>query len=75
MTLAEWRAILTADLQKAGFTVKEYKGFPLVERPTAMEDGVRLIKFRGSLPADRRIYGEGMIFLPAGSESILRERP
>jgi hypothetical protein len=70
MTLVEWTAEVSVELQKAGFEVREYKGFPLVPRPASHEDTVRLIKFRTLLAADRSIYLEGMLFVPAGSRAI-----
>lgn len=67
MTLQEWTAAVSAELKTAGFEVSEYQGFPLVKRPPLFEDGVKLLKLKLSLATDRRIYAEGMLFVPYGS--------
>ena len=67
MTLAEWTGTIIAELHAAGFAATEYQGFPLVKRPESIEEGVRLLKLKTTFPADREIYGEGMLFVPAGS--------
>lgn len=66
MTLKEWGAVVSSDLAQAGFDVGQYGEFPIVKRPASMEETVRLIKFRTVLPAEKRIYAEGMLFVPAG---------
>ena len=38
-----------------------FEGFPLVKRPEAWDDGIRLIKFGRTLTVHKRIYAEGMI--------------
>jgi hypothetical protein len=77
MTLQEWTAEVTSELRAAGFEVSEYQGFPLVKTPTSMSEGARFLKFHTSLAADRRIYSEGCLFVPAGSwreaEKIAKE--
>jgi hypothetical protein len=79
MTLAEWTKTVTDELKAAGFEVAEYQGFPLVK--PSMSGGidghlerVRLLKFTTTVACDRSIYAEGMIFLPAGSNELMRER-
>jgi hypothetical protein len=68
VTLPEWTASVIAELKAAGFEVSEYQGFPLVQRPESLEETVRLLKFETKhFPADRTIYAEGMLFVPAGS--------
>ena len=68
MTLGEWTTIIIAELKANGFEASEYQGFPLVKRPESHEEGVRLLKFfPKQFPADREIYAEGMLFIPAGS--------
>jgi hypothetical protein len=67
MTLQEWTAEVMAELKAAGFEVSEYQRFPFVKAPTSMQEGVRLLKFTTSLAADRTLYAEGMLFVPAGS--------
>jgi hypothetical protein len=67
MDLPEWTAKITEELRAAGFHPTEYRGFPLMKLPEGHFEIVRLLKFRTSLAADRRIYAEGMIFIPAGS--------
>lgn len=68
MTLQEWTMIISAELKAEGFEVSEYQGFPLVKRPESIEEGVRLLKFHTKqFPADREIFAEGMLFVPAGS--------
>lgn len=70
MKLEEWTAAVTAELQKAGFDVSECQGFPLVKRPEAFPEIVRLLKFQTSLSCMRRIYAEGMLFVPAGVREL-----
>lgn len=68
MTLQQWTTIIIAELKANGFEAREYQGFPLVKRPESHEEGVRLLKFSTKqFPADREIYAEGMLFMPAGS--------
>jgi hypothetical protein len=69
MTLPEWTQQLKDELTREGFEVSDYQGFPLVKMPQARNEAVKLLKFKTSLSADRRIYGEGMLFLPA----VIRE--
>lgn len=74
MTLAEWTAIVIAEVRAAGFECDEYEGFPLAPRPHTRADSVRLIKLDLSLRADRHIYAEGMLFTPAGLPVAEREQ-
>jgi hypothetical protein len=67
MTLDQWTKDIKADLTAAGFEVTEYQGFPLVKRPARWDDGVRLLKFVPCYSCEKRIYAEGMLFVPAGS--------
>jgi hypothetical protein len=79
VTCQEWTAKVTAELQAAGFDVIECCGFPLVKpnfdgSRAGHDERVRLLKFHTTLPTDRRIYAEGMLFLPAGSyDQAVRE--
>ena len=66
-TFDEWTKQIIEDFRGAGFTVGSYLGFPLVEMPSVLAESVRLIKFHGSVSADKRIYAEGMLLVPAGS--------
>lgn len=66
--LAAWSEQITKELAAAGFAVSDYQGFPLVKRPAAFQDGVRVLEFRTSMPCDRTIYAEGMLFSPAGAK-------
>lgn len=67
MTLAEWTAEVKGELQQAGFIVQIHCGFPLVPAPATFEEKKRLIELPMKLMSDRRIYAEGMLFVPAGS--------
>lgn len=67
MTLQEWTATVIAELTSAGFEVSEYQGFPLVKIPATMQQSVRFLKFNTTLAADRTIYAEGCLFVPAGT--------
>jgi hypothetical protein len=70
VTLPEWTASVIAELKGEGFEVSEYQGFPLVKCPETHAEGVRLLKFKTKeFPADRTIYEEGMLFVPAGSRA------
>lgn len=68
-----WADEVSAQLSGAGFTVKEYQGFPIVELPATHEETVRLLKFARTVGCDRRIYAEGMLFVPAGAGRDLPE--
>jgi hypothetical protein len=76
MKLAEWTATVIAELKAENFSVLNYQGFPLV-KPNMDGDWagymerVRLLKFRSTLPSYRRIYAEGMLFLPAELISVV----
>jgi hypothetical protein len=79
MKLTQWTATVIANLKAAGFEVSEYQGFPLVNRPESLEETERLLNFSViGFPADRTIYAEGMLFVPAGSaaaaEQLRQER-
>ena len=67
MTLPEWTKSIIDELTAAGFETSEYQGFPLVKIPTTHAEGVRFLKFHTTLPADRTMYAEGCLFVPAGS--------
>lgn len=74
MTLQEFTAAICAELREAGFDARELQGFPIVQRPEGMAEGVRLLKYQTKFCAcDREIYAEGMIFLPAGSRRAADE--
>lgn len=68
MNLEQWTDTIKKEAADAGFSVSEYQGFPLIARPASMNDGVRLIKFKFSMPVTKKIYGEGMLLVPAGLE-------
>ncbi|HEY1800051.1 MAG TPA: hypothetical protein VGG46_03870 [Terriglobales bacterium] len=77
MTLSEWTAKISAELRAAGFTVTEYSGFPLVQPSMAGDanghlERVKLLGFRTSLQCERRIYAEGMLFVPVEARSLPR---
>ena len=63
MTLEEWTAKIREDLKAAGFESEVYHGFPLVRSGPDL----KLIKFKASVSCDKRIYKEGMLFVPFGS--------
>jgi|GEM_PF-7097478 len=65
MTLQEWTQAVIAELKSAGFEAAEYQGFPMANTPPDAEK-YRFLKFRTTLPADRTIYAEGVLFTPAG---------
>jgi hypothetical protein len=67
VTLDEFTSKVTEDLVGAGFTVEKYCGFPLVKTSDSHDEIYRFLKFRTSIPCDRRIYAEGCIMLPAGA--------
>jgi hypothetical protein len=67
MTLEEWTTAILTELRAAGFQPTTYQGFPLLKRPEGYWETIRLLKFHTSLPCDRRIYAEGMLFVPAGA--------
>lgn len=64
--LTEWIAEVTRQLSEAGFTVTQYQGFPIVERPAEVLEMDRLIKFHPDIQpaAKKEIYSEGMLFIP-----------
>jgi hypothetical protein len=67
MNLPEWTAQVIAELKAAGFDATEHQGFPLMKMPETHFQIVRLLKLRLSVGTDRRIYAEGMIFVPPGA--------
>jgi hypothetical protein len=67
MTLEEFTSKVMKELKDADFVVEEFQGFPLVKTPHNYADIYRFLKFRTSIPCDRRIYAEGCLMLPAGS--------
>jgi hypothetical protein len=67
VTLQEWTAQIIAELKAAGFDAAEHEGFPLMKMPETHFAIVRLLKLRLSLATDRRIYAEGMLFVPTGA--------
>lgn len=72
MTLDEWKAQVISDLRAAGFTCGDYEGFPLVAFP-GMEKAQTLLELKFSVPTERRIYAEGMLFVPFSV--LLKQRP
>ena len=73
MTLPEWTATIMAEARAAGFEVSEYQGFPLVQNPKDMIEGVRFLKHKFSMPVERSIYAEGCLLSPPGSQAMMRE--
>jgi len=69
MTLPEWTATIIAELRSAGFEASEYAGLPLAQDPGTIAEKIRFLKFRTSLAADRTIYKEGVLFVPAGTRT------
>lgn len=67
MTLLEWTKAISDELTAAGFNVSQHEGFPLVNTPEGLEEKVRILKLKLSLPTSRRIYSEGILFTPLGS--------
>jgi len=65
-TLQEWTSAVCAELERAGFVVEEHAGFPIVRVPLSAEQRMGLLEVRLSVSVEKRIYGEGMLFLPAG---------
>ena len=62
--LCAWIQETTEALKIAGFMVREWQGFPLVEMPKDFTEKVRLLKL--SLPQGgvKTIYSEGMLVTP-----------
>jgi hypothetical protein len=65
-SLAEWTGLVTLELAAAGFWVRIADGFPLVQLPEGLDECVRHLGFQPSVPADRLIAQEGIIFFPPG---------
>ena len=64
MSINEWTATVVDELQKSGFDVSTHAGFPLVKTPIGIQGKVRLLNFKPSLPAERRVYQDGLLFMP-----------
>lgn len=67
MTLPEWTATMIGALTEAGFVAEVYEGFPLVREPLTLPQRKALLDWRGPLASERRIYDDGMLFVPAGA--------
>jgi hypothetical protein len=67
MTLGEWTAEVCGALRQDGFIVDVYWSFPLVREPLTLAQRFKLLEVKLPLATDRRIYAEGMLFVPAGS--------
>ncbi len=67
MKLQEWTASIIDELKMTGFECSEHQGFPLAKVPDSIAEKVRFLKFRTTFAADRIIYAEGVLFLPAES--------
>ena len=63
-SLAEWTVLVTLELAAAGFWVRITDGFPTVRLPEGLDECVRHLGFQPSVPADRLIAKEGVIFFP-----------
>ena len=72
-TPQEWLTQIGKDLDAGGFTWRWFEGFPLVERPRLHQDGIRLLKFRTTYGCEKRIYAEGMLFVPPGFGAQIRK--
>jgi hypothetical protein len=64
MTFQEWCLSIVQELREAGLPVTVYAGFPLIKEPLTYEQRLRALDLRLSMPAERRIYSEGMLFIP-----------
>jgi hypothetical protein len=67
MKLQEWTSTVSDELKRAGFEVLDYRGFPLVKPDVSTPiSAIPLLDFQPSVPCDRSIFAEGMLFLPPG---------
>ena len=60
-----WMTMCREAYEGAGFVVKEYQGFPMVEIPESFEDTVSFLDFKPPFSVSVRIYSEGAILVPA----------
>jgi hypothetical protein len=67
VTFEDWARDIAGKLRAAGYPVADYQGFPMVQCPKTYEETYKLLKFAQTLGCNRRIYAEGMIFLPPGA--------
>lgn len=73
LSFINWTATVKADLQDAGFEVSEYASFPFIATPNTFIEKVKMLKVRISVPVSIRLYKEGALFVPAGSDRVFDE--
>lgn len=66
MNLGEWRDAVVSELRAAGFSVSDYRGWPLVAHPGTMDDAVRFLKWvsPSGAPVCKTLYAEGALITP-----------
>lgn len=67
MTPQEWADAVTADLTAAGFPVEPLSievPLPIIRAKLSFNEKHRLLKHSTTPPASRRIYAEGVLFVP-----------
>lgn len=64
LTFEEWSGAVKAELAAAGFEADDHQGFPIVRRSISFERKYALLKLSLSMPVEKRIYSDGVLFLP-----------
>jgi hypothetical protein len=63
---ALWAETVTRDLERAGFDVGFHRGFPLAVQPSDFWQRCQLLNFEPSVPTEKFLMGNGVLFSPAG---------
>ncbi len=64
MTFEQWAAEIVGALREAGFRADYHQGFPIVRNPIGFQEKYRLLKWSAPYSVEKRIYAEGMLFVP-----------
>jgi hypothetical protein len=64
IVLALWAQTVTSDLERAGYQVGFHRGYPLAVQPSDFWNRCQLIEFEPSVPAEKFLMGNGVLFAP-----------
>ena len=69
--LEQWQETVTRELERAGFEVGFHRGYPLAMQPSDFWNRCQLIEFEPSVPSDKFLMSNGVLFVPSGSSATV----
>lgn len=73
LSFTNWIATVKADLIASGLEVADHAGYPFVPALDDFVVKVKASKVRISVPVSIKLFQDGAMFVPAGSERVFEE--